>query len=228
MSIWQRISEALQALANGESLSEIFSRLRTPPDRSVAFTIAVISLGAKLSKADGQVTRDEVRAFREVFYIPPADEAAAARVFNLAREDVAGYEAYATRIGQMFREDTDFLENLLDGLFHIAMADGLYHDAEDLFLSNTAVAFGLDQATFRAHRARHVPDAEQDPYTILGVTPKTPLTEIRSRWRKLVRETHPDHLMSRGVPEEAVKLATKRLAAINIAWEEIQHARMAV
>lgn len=227
MSIWQRISEALQALAAGESLSEFFSRLRTPPERSIAFTIAVISLGAKLSKADGTVTRDEVRAFREVFYIPPADEAAAARVFNLAREDVAGYEAYASRIGAMFQEDRDFLENLLDGLFHIAMADGHYHDAEDLFLSNTAVAFGINQATFRAHRARHVPDAEQDAYTILGVTPQTPLPDIRKRWRKLVRETHPDHLISRGVPEEAVKLATKRLTAINLAWEEIQHSQMA-
>ncbi|MEM9791363.1 MAG: TerB family tellurite resistance protein, partial [Pseudomonadota bacterium] len=138
MSIWERISEALQALASGESLSEIFARLRTPPERSVAFTIAVISLSAKMAKADGQVTRDEVRAFREVFYIPPDDEDAAARVFNLARQDVTGFETYARRIGEMFRDNTDFLENLLDGLFHIAMADGLYHEDEDLFLSTVA------------------------------------------------------------------------------------------
>ncbi|MEM8871388.1 MAG: molecular chaperone DjiA [Pseudomonadota bacterium] len=224
MSIWERISEALQALASGESLSEIFARLRTPPERSVAFTIAVISLSAKMAKADGQVTRDEVRAFREVFYIPPDDEDAAARVFNLARQDVTGFETYARRIGEMFRDNTDFLENLLDGLFHIAMADGLYHEDEDLFLSTVAEAFGLPQATFMAHRARMVPDAEPDPYTILGVTAETAPAEIRKRWRQLVRETHPDHLMARGLPEEAVKLATRRLAAINTAWEQIQQA----
>ena len=95
MSLWTRITEALAALASGESLAQVFDRLRTPPERSVAFTIAVIGLGAKMAKADGQVTRDEVAAFREVFQIAGEDEAQAARVFNLARQDIAGYEVYA-------------------------------------------------------------------------------------------------------------------------------------
>ena len=89
MSLWTRISDAIAALASGEGLSAVFDRLRTPPDRSVAFTIAVIALGAKMAKADGQVTRDEVTAFREVFHIPPSEEANAAKLFNLARQDVA-------------------------------------------------------------------------------------------------------------------------------------------
>ena len=91
MSLWARISDALSALTSGEGLTAVFERLRTPPERSVAFTIAVIALSAKMAKADGLVTRDEVTAFREVFHIPPCDEASAARVFNMAREDVAGF-----------------------------------------------------------------------------------------------------------------------------------------
>ena len=221
MSIWTRIADALTALAQGEPLSEIFGRLRTPPERSVAFTIAVISLGAKMAKADGQVTTDEVRAFREIFHIPPEDEAAAARVFNLARQDVAGFDIYARRIGRMFRDDRRILENLMDGLFYIAASDGFYNEKEDAFLETVAQAFGLDEITFRSLRARHVSGAEPDPYTVLGVSPGTPKPEIRKRWRQLVRESHPDHLISRGMPEEAIKLATKRMAAINKAWEEI-------
>src|SRR6056297_1446894 len=120
MSIWTRISEALQALAKGESLTSVFDRLRSPPERSVAFTIAVIALSAKMAKADGLVTRDEVTAFREVFHIAPQDEAAAARVFNLARQDVAGFDEYARRISRMFRDDRGALDDLLEGLFHIA------------------------------------------------------------------------------------------------------------
>ena len=200
MSVWKRIAEALKALASGESLSEIFDRLRTPPERSVAFTIAVISLGAKMAKADGQVTRNEVRAFREIFHIPPEDEAAAARVFNLARQDVAGFDVYAARIGAMFDDDPALRENLLEGLFHIAMADGTYHDAENNFLSRVATALRLDARTFQAVRARYVPGAEPDPYTVLGVSPDTPLPEIRRHWRQLVRDTHPDRLMAHGVP----------------------------
>ncbi|MFU8776857.1 MAG: TerB family tellurite resistance protein, partial [Roseovarius sp.] len=119
MSIWVRISEALSALANGEGLSAVFDRLRTPPERSVAFTIAVIALAAKMAKADGQVTRDEVTAFREVFQIAETDEANAARVFDLARQDVAGFEEYARRIARMFEGQPGTLCDLMEGLFHI-------------------------------------------------------------------------------------------------------------
>lgn len=224
MSIWTRITDALAALTQGESLTEVFERLRTPPERSVAFAIAVIALGAKMAKADGLVTKDEVTAFREVFQIAREDEAGAARVFNLARTDVAGYREYATSIQKMFSNDQGTLCDLMEGLFHIAMADGHYHPDEDKFLGDVAEIFGMTQAQFHAVRARFVPDAKPDPYSVLGVSPDVPHEEIRLAWRKLVRETHPDSMMARGVPEEAVKLAEKRMRDINRAWDEINGA----
>lgn len=225
MSIWSRISEALKALASGESLSVLFERLKSPPDRSIAFTIAVISLGAKMAKADGHVTVNEVRAFREVFHIAAADEAQAAKVFNLARQDVAGYDLYASRVGAMFADDPAVLENLLEGLFHISMADGVYHEAENAFLRVVAEKFALSERVFKSMRARYVPNAVADPYTVLGVDHDMPITEIRSHWRQMVRDTHPDRLIAQGLPEEAIKLATRRLTKINDAWAEIQEAR---
>ncbi|MBM9595765.1 molecular chaperone DjiA [Roseitranquillus sediminis] len=221
MSIWRRIAAALSALASGEGLAALFDRLRSPPERSVAFAIAVIALGAKMAKADGRVTRDEVTAFREVFTIPPGEEENAARVFNLARKDIAGFQDYARRIGRMFGEGSETLADLLEGLFHIAVADGAYHPAEDDFLHRVSVLFGLPDRQFRSIRARFVPDADPDPYDVLGVEPGTPVAEVRAAWRRLVRETHPDRMLARGVPEEAIKLAEKRLVAINRAWREI-------
>jgi DnaJ like chaperone protein len=227
MSIWTRITEALAALANGEGLTAVFDRMRAAPERSVAFTIAVIALSAKMAKADGLVTRDEVTAVRQVFQIPPSDERAAARVFNMAREDVAGFEDYATRIARMFRADDkpcgvdSVLCDLMEGLFHIATADGEYHPGEDAFLARVAEIFGMPESAFRRMRSRYVPDAAPDPYTVLGVAPDAPLSEIRGIWRAEVRATHPDRMIARGVPEEAVKLAEKRLIAVNRAWEEI-------
>lgn len=134
MSLWSRISEALSALASGEGLFTVFEKLRSPPERSVAFAIAVIALSAKMAKADGQVTRDEVTAFREVFHIATQDEAGAAKVFNLARQDVAGFEEYASRIQKMFAQEHETLNDLIEGLFHIAMADGFYHPNENCVL----------------------------------------------------------------------------------------------
>ncbi len=226
MSIWSRITDALSALAQGESLTQVFEKLRTPPERSVAFAIAVIALGAKMAKADGHVTRDEVTAFREVFQIARADEAGAARVFNMARTDVAGYQDYARQIKTMFADDQQTLNDLMEGLFHIAMADGFYHPNENEFLGGVADTFGLSEAQFLGLRSRFVPDAPNDPYMVLGVDPDLPMPEIRKVWRKLVRETHPDAMIARGVPEEAIKLAEKRMIDINRAWDEINGARV--
>ena len=180
-----------------------------------------------MAKADGQVTRNEVAAFREIFSIAPEDEKAAARVFNLARQDVAGFEEYARRIRRMFDDTKGPVCDLLEGLFYIAMADGHYHPAEEAFLDRVAEIFEIPAAEYRAVRARFVPDAVPDPYAVLGVDPATPLPEIRSHWRQLVRDSHPDVMQARGVPPEAVKLSEKRLIDINRAWEEISAQRAA-
>jgi DnaJ like chaperone protein len=178
-----------------------------------------------MAKADGQVTRNEVTAFREVFHIPRREEASAARVFNLARQDTAGFDTYARRIRTMYADQQDTLCDLMEGLFHIAIADGDYHPAEDEFLRDVAAIFGFDDRTFQRLRAQFVPDAERDPYDVLGVDPESGLDEIKTAWRALVRDTHPDRMIARGVPEEAVKLAEKRLIAVNRAWEAILEAR---
>lgn len=227
MSIWKRIGEILAALASGEGLSAVFEGLRTPPERSVAFTIAVIALSAKMAKADGQVTRDEVAAIREVFQIAREDEAGAARVFNLARRDVAGFEDYARRIRAMFGDGQDCLCDLMEGLFHVAMADGIYHPAEDAFLERVAHIFGIPEMEFRGLRSRFVPGAEPDPYAVLGVTRDTSVADIRKTWKRMVRDTHPDVMMARGLPVEAVKIAERRMMDLNRAWDEISQLQRA-
>lgn len=221
MSIWSRIAQAVSALASGESLTAIFERLRTPPERSIGFTIAVIALGAKMAKADGHVTRDEVAAFREVFMIPASEEKNAARIFNLARQDVAGFEAYAAKIAGMFPPKDPVLEDLMDGLFYIAVADGEFHPNEEAFLRRVAEILKIPAPLFSRLCARHVEHASADPYAVLGVDPGASMPEIRQAWRALVRQTHPDAMIARGVPEEAVRIATRRLAEVNDAWEQI-------
>ena len=222
MSIWKRITEALAALAQGEGLSAVFEKLRNPPERTIGFTIAVIALGAKMAKADGLVTRDEVTAFRQVFHIPESETRNAARVFDLARRDVAGFDIYAARIRDMFGAGHQALVDLLEGLFHIAVADGNYHPNENVFLKQVAEIFGVPSREFANMRARYVPDQNPDPYCVLGLDPQSDLGTVRQAWRALVREYHPDRMIARGLPEEAMKLAEKRLIQANWAYEEIR------
>lgn len=230
MSIWTRISAAVASLTKGEALSVVFDHLRGAPDpeRSVGFTIAVIALGAKLAKADGEVSRDEVSAFRRVFTLPAGEERNAARVFNLARQDVAGFDVYARKIAAMFTDKAHpdnraLFIDLIEGLFHVALADDILHEDEDAFLAHTAEIFGLDERCYRTIRARLVDGAARDPYDLLGVPKGATLADIRRAWKQAVRENHPDAMIARGVPPEAVVLAQRRLIAINAAWEDLRN-----
>lgn len=211
-SFWQRIGDRLAALLGA-------ARAATPPEKSVAFTIAVIALGAKLAKADGTVARSEVAAFRRVFIIPRSEEANAARVFDLARQDVAGFDAWAQRIANMFPPGDPVLADVLEGLYVIAVADADLHEAEITFLDEVARIFGLAPPQAAAIRARHDRRQGCPSCDVLGIPAETPLPEARKRWRELIRENHPDRAIARGLPPEAIRLAEARTRALNEAWD---------
>jgi DnaJ like chaperone protein len=225
MSIWSRLAAALEALVQGEPLSVALDRLRAapvPPERSVAFTIGVIALGAKLAKADGRVTRDEVAVFRAVFTIPPGEERHAARVFDLARQDVAGFDAYARKIAALFPPGDPVLRDLTEGLFRVALADGVLHPGEEAFLTEVAGIFGLSERCMASLRARLAPEGTPDPYAVLELPGDATIDEARAAWRAAVRAAHPDALRARGLPDEALVAAEERMKALNRAWEAIR------
>jgi DnaJ like chaperone protein len=193
-------------------------------DPGVAFTIAMIALSAKMAKADGIVTRDEIDAFDRLFRVPPSEKANVHRVFNLARRDTAGYEAYARQIADLYRNNPGLLEDIMDGLFEIAKADGVFHPGEAAFLERVSEIFGFAPNEYRRIRASHFKDAA-DPYVILGVAFDANEDEIRRTYRRLVRENHPDSLMARGVPEEFVRISTDKMATITTAFSTIEKER---
>jgi DnaJ like chaperone protein len=191
----------------------------------IIFTIAVIALSAKMAKADGTVSIHEIEAFDRMFRVPQSEEANVRRIFNLARQDTAGYEIYAAQIARQLRGNPGVLEDVLDGLFEIAKADGVLHPAELAFLEDVANIFGFSPDEYRRIRASHVEPDRADPYAVLGIEYGASEEEIKRTYRLLVRENHPDSLMARGVPEEFVRLANDKLAAINAAYARIMRER---
>ncbi len=193
--------------------------------RQVAFTMAVIVLSAKMAKADGEVTRDEVDAFKRIFHIPPGETAQVGKIFDDARQDSAGFEPYAEQIAFMFAREPAVLEELLGGLFHIAMADGVMKPPELQYLRAVSAIFGFDNQRFERIRASFDGPEKSNPYDILGVTSDDSDDLIKKTYRNLVRENHPDKLLARGVPEEFIALATEKIATINEAYDEIAKER---
>lgn len=229
MSIWTRIAEVLGDV--GDSIMAFLTKVARlgreapPPERSLAFTIGMIALGAKMAKADGVVTIDEVDAFKEVFHVPAEEVQNVVRVFNLAKRDVAGFDAYARQVERLFGAGAQILEDVLDGLFHIAKADGRLNDRELEYLRNVAEIFGFGERDFGRIKARHMQLPKDDPYMILGIEPGVSDKDLKRHYRRLVQANHPDRHIAAGMPAELIEIATKRLAAINEAYRAIARAR---
>jgi DnaJ like chaperone protein len=234
MSLWDRILSIVTA--TGNALAGVVEAVRTllegDPEtrRKVAFSVAMIALSAKMAKADGIVTEAEVAAFRDIFKFPDDQAQNVARLYNLARQDVAGFEAYAEKMASLCvscDQDCPVLEDIIDGLFHIAKSDGALHDKEIAFLTRVAEIFRVKEDRFRKIMGRHVHAGGADPYKVLGVSRKDDFSLIRKRYRVLVSENHPDMLVARGVPEELHAMANDRMAALNAAYEAIEKERRA-
>jgi DnaJ like chaperone protein len=231
MSVWGKVGGAAAGLFVGGPVGALVGAvaghffLDREADPGVTFTIAVVALAGKMARADGVVTETEFDVFRSVFGVPVQEEANIRRIFNLARQDIAGFEHYAGQIAHLFMGNPAMLEDVLDGLFEIAKADGVLHPAEAQFLERVAEIFGFAPGEFRRIRASHFPPELTDPYVIMGISYSADENELKQTYRRLVKENHPDSLMARGVPPEFIKLATDKLAAINNAYDKIRAER---
>lgn len=227
MSVWQRLSAFVGSASErtgfvGSLVNALDPDNWLPGGRDAAFTLALIALSAKMAVSDGVVTASELRAFQRTVEISPGIEEQVDRLFKLAQQDVAGYEAYAKKVRRFFVDSPDTLEHVLDGLFYIASADGMIHDAELDYLKNVSDIFGFDDARFEQLTAQHVMfERGVDPYVVLGLAPTADRSEVKRVYRLLVAEHHPDRLIAKGVPEELIDVATARMAAINNAYNQI-------
>ncbi|MEC9139749.1 MAG: TerB family tellurite resistance protein [Pseudomonadota bacterium] len=230
MSIWGKIAGVAAGYAIGGVPGAVFGALAGHfvldriNDRQVIFTIALISLAAKMTRADGIVSPIEVQAVQSVLRVPETEHANMVRVFRLAQEDVAGFDTYARQIRDIYADSPQVLEDVLDVLFYVAYADGNLHPAEEDFLHIVAEIFEIDESGIRRVQARH-DGSVQDPYVVLGVAPASGDAVVRAAWLELVRANHPDQLQARGLPPEMMHIATARMAAINDAWETIRKER---
>jgi DnaJ like chaperone protein len=228
---------ALLGVMAGHALDQLAEQgagtaVATPSDptnhpglRQIAFTIGVIALGAKMARVDGDVTHDEVEAFRSFFHVPPGEEKNVQRFFDLAKSDAAGFEPYARQVAALFPDAPEILENVLEGLFDIAKADGRVGAEEAGYLARVAAIFGLSSERFERARAAALGVTECEPCIVLGIDPLATDEQIREAWLRQVKIHHPDRLMAQGLPEEAIQVANRKLALINDAYDRLRRER---
>jgi DnaJ like chaperone protein len=228
MSLWTRILETGKRLFDADAIAAEAPDAGdgcAPDPNDIAFTAAVVCLGAKLAKADGDVSDHEIMAFARVFRAPPEEAENVRRVFNLARQTVKGYENYARQIARKYRGRPCLLEGVLDGLFEIALADRVVTEDELAYLRTVADAFGFTEAGFRRIKATHLGPERDDPYHILGVAHDASFADIRAAYRRLMADNHPDRVIAEGAPREFEDAAHAKAAAISAAYAQIRSER---
>lgn len=197
-------------------------------DRQFIFYVSLAALAAKMAKADGVVTEDEILAFDHFVRIELGlnveERKIVARLFNEAKNSGDDGLAVAQQFRNLIGYQPDVLQTMVHLLFRIAMADGHYHPAEERFIHQTADIFGLTAQEYGQIRALFIKNNDR-AYQILGVSQQASDEEIKSAYKKLVLEYHPDKLMSKGVPEDFIKIANEKMAKINSAYDQIRKER---
>ena len=186
------------------------------------FALSLIVLSAKLSKADGQVSREELIAVKDKLKIPESELDQVGKIFNKAKEESTGYEPYAKQIAEVYRGNMNVLEEVINTLFYIAEADGNISDNELIMIEDIARIFGLNQAQINGIKESRKSSDKLNPYIVLESKPDDSLEEIRKRYIKLSKEHHPDLLLSKGVPQEVIDESKAKMRAVNSAWDQIQ------
>ena len=195
------------------------------PGEDPAFSTAVTALGAKLAKADGSATGVEFATFSEVFQADADSTRNVRRLYDLARQTTHGFESYARRLAKRYGACPQLLEDVLDGLFHIAKADGVVTTDELDYLARVGDLFGLSPLTFRRLKAMHLGFGANDPYAVLGVPHDIADEALRSAWKTALSAAHPDRARARGLPAEFIEVAEAKSAAINAAFTEAMRER---
>jgi DnaJ like chaperone protein len=225
MMFWRKIARLAAKRVDDASCPDCPPGL---PGEDPAFTTAVTALGAKLAKADGRADGGEYGAFTEVFQPEQGSDRNVQRLYELARQTTLGYESYARRLAKRYGRCPQLLEDVVDGLFHIAKSDGALSGEELDYLEHVSELLGQSPLTFRRLQATHVGLGPDDPYVILDVLPDASDGEVRAKWRAALSEAHPDRALSRGLPTEFVEVAHAKSAAINAAFDKVMRERRAL
>ena len=186
------------------------------------FALSLIILSAKLSKADGRVSKEELIAVKDKLQIPDSEIDQVAKIFNKAKDESTGYEPYAKQISEIFKGNQNVLEEVINILFYIAEADGHVSNEEESMIANIAFIFGLSQNQYESIKESRKSSDKLNPYIVLESQPTDDLKSIRKKYIKLSKEHHPDLLISKGVPSEVINESKNKMRAINAAWDQIQ------
>ena len=197
-------------------------------DYQAIFMVSLISMAAKISKADGHVSAAEISVLddflKNELRLSAQERQTASRIFNQAKQYHGDYADFAREFHTISSGNHQLLVTMLHLLFRIAASDAQVNPAEQEMIHNIARIFNLSAGEFDQIKSFYIKETSGS-YKILGCTPASSDEEIKKAYRKLAHEYHPDKILAKGLPEDFVKFANQKLKEINEAYDRIKKER---
>ena len=214
----------------GSKLSDKHQRKPSNNQRNqAAFFTALFACFAKIAKADGKVTREEVdkvdHFIKERFKFPSAQRVFAIEIFNHAKDDHNSFGDYASQLASLLSSDASALIMFYELLFELSMADGHLDPSEENLLLEAIEIFQIDQEFFKINKKKYGGNIS-DAYIVLGVTEDMAFKDIKVAYQRKRKEFHPDTLIAKGLPDELLERAKEKFIEIQAAFEEIENQKV--
>jgi len=205
-------------------------RARLSPGEEAQFTffVAAFSMLAKLAKADGRVSKEEVDAVKNFMVydlnLNPESRRLATNVFHAAIESPDNFVDFATQFYSQFRTQHQMLDLMIDILLRVSVADGALSASEENLILSAVRIFNFSDEKYRKLRSKYIQDVDKY-YATLGCDRNDSNDHIKKQYRKLVSDYHPDKIASKGLPEEFTKFANDKFREIQEAYDVIKKER---
>ena len=203
-----------------------------------SFFRATFAVMGHIAKADGRVSETEIRAARLVMHgmkLSPAQVESAVQHFTEGKSPGFPLDATLRRLHGLLQNRPDLTRAFVEIQVQAAVAAGSIDRAKRDLLWQVARGLGLGrvelaqiEALVRAHQARGAGRdfvSLEDAYEVLGVEPGASDQEVKTAYRRLMNQHHPDKLVSRGLPESMMGVAEQKTQEIRAAYERIKSQR---
>lgn len=215
-------------------------------DIQAAFFTATFSIMGHIAKADGRVTESEIDVARNIMQkmqLNDDQRKTAISLFTQGKQPDFDPLLVLNQFKKVCSRRTNLLLMFMEIQLTTALADGELHSDEHKLLLKLAEQLGFKRRDFESLLARA--SAQNDysqykssnsadnsshqiisaSYKLLGVKEDCSDSELKKAYRRLMSQHHPDKLVSKGLPEEMMKIATEKTQEIKDAYERIKHYR---
>ena len=208
--------------------SENYTILSTSETTQMTYFVATFSMLAKLSQVDGKVSDEEISSIESfIAYdlnLTSDSRNVAMKIFNTALNTPTAFQDYAKQFYQYFRHQPELLDVMIDILLRVSVADGQFSQSEEQLIRAAAFTFNFTEEHYSHLKSKYVNDIDRY-YAILNCDKNDSYDHIKSNYRKLVQEFHPDKISAKGLPDEFTKFASDKFREIQEAYEMIKKDR---